>query len=1197
MEGGAKSYGNSKFNKICGNTIKINSYNYVSGIYISCGSDAIVSNNDINLFSKNFAYGIVAEYSELLGSINNCSNITISANTIDATSSMVYGIELFSIFNVNIASNIITTLSNASYGIVGYGCYNHNVIWNDISINGSDISIITNNFDVIGTGHAGICYIKNSNNLTISNNNILSYYVLGGDYAIRFDDSSLTRIYVTYNNLTSNKFTYIGDNAVNGKVRLVNNKAYVVDNITFNAINYTSVNIYVNLNGSDSNGNGSFKKPFLTINKALMYLKNLKISNKTANIKGIIYIGEGTFDGFKLNLRDFVVDFIGYNTIIDGKSNWFLQTSSKSIINIKNVTFINGVFNQDDAGLFNNKGILNFYDCKFYNSNLFAKSGIIYNNGVMEVNNCIFDKLIISNKSSIICNVGILKLKNNSMSFHGGGYSIYNSGKIDNVVLNIFKDSSIDDDRIIKLNSPYIELVAYLHDDNGNCISGGIVKFFIESKEISLNTTFNHGKASISTFVSSINDFRVSASYLNAYANIVINYGYVVSNLSSNDVKIYVNESALIDGDGSINNPYNSINKPLSLINSSIGHWSIILLDGYYQNSLNSFDAKYGVTFEGIGNVYILNDWVFNTTSNIELNNLIFYKSSIVNFYSNITIKKCLFTNSSKTALYSSQGNVKISDSNFTFNNIHDYHYVFKTGHVVVDKGGAIFNTGGFLMIFDSMFMGNEACHGGAIFNTHADLHISSCKFIDNLAFGGFNDDRLSYSVGGAICQLLGNEIIVSDTIFFNNTANGQGGAFYYAGSNLQYIWGVFSNTGLAGGGVLNENPQDLYFINCNFTNNLAPLSGGAVYIFYNSLTNYINCIFSQNLVYTYDIIQLLAQGSMGRNWFYPNEVSSLSSISLLPINNGGAIYDGNVIIIGSTFEGNTAESGGLLVVPSLLSSAKELKLLNKHYVGITFLTYHNNNERIYVEDSSLLTSRDSKFIGIGKWVGKYDGPSISKYIKEYYDAQGSYPSSTHGNGNGGFGTGGSSGYANGSKPGTGSGGQSNLNIFGSLTWGQILNYLNSQGSNIAINNGNHITIEDIISKLNQNSNNQNNNSQSSDSSDSHDTIKINGTTNKDSDNSGGHIVNDGVAVSVGVSSNSLNGVVNDGDEFSSKDSSRDKSYSSSSDSSSGSPYNSYEILKDVNKEVIHQNNEYFILILIILFILLIIGFYKNNKR
>lgn len=73
---------------------------------------------------------------------------------------MVYGIELFNIFNVNIASNIITTLSNASYGIVGYGCYNHNVIWNDISINGSDISIITNNFDVIGTGHAGICYIK-----------------------------------------------------------------------------------------------------------------------------------------------------------------------------------------------------------------------------------------------------------------------------------------------------------------------------------------------------------------------------------------------------------------------------------------------------------------------------------------------------------------------------------------------------------------------------------------------------------------------------------------------------------------------------------------------------------------------------------------------------------------------------------------------------------------------------------------------------------------------------------------------------------------------------------------------------------------------------------------------------------------------------------------------------------------------------
>lgn len=103
-------------------------------------------------------------------------------------------------------------------------------------------------------------------------------------------------------------------------------------------------------------------------------------------------------------------------------------------------------------------------------------------------------------------------------------------------------------------------------------------------------------------------------------------------------------------------------------------------------------------------------------------------------------------------------------------------------------------------MIFDSMFAGNEACHG-SIFNTYADLHISSCKFIDNLAFGGLMViDFLILQV--VQLPIISNEIQQFQILYFNNTANGQGGAFYYTGSNLQYIWGVFSNTGLADDGV-----------------------------------------------------------------------------------------------------------------------------------------------------------------------------------------------------------------------------------------------------------------------------------------------------------------------------------------------------------------------------------------------------------
>lgn len=1221
---------NARGNIIDSNTIDILSDYYANGITLSCALDTVVENNNLILKTDSFVYGIVGEYFDNGFGLIKSNNLTFAQNTIEAGSSMVYAIQLFSVYDVNISQNSIKTNSNATYGISAYASYNHIVENNDMIIIGNDISLVGTNFDSIGTGHSGIYYKENSYNILIENNRILSNFTIGGDYAVKFDSSSTDNITVIYNNLSSTDLN--GDSSVSceDNVTVHDNNPYGKDSAV---ADYTVYDIYVDTNGNDKSGNGSSDNPFLTINKALNYLKALNTDSSTSNsnedssnnlkVKGIIHIGEGVYKGYGSNLRLFITDLnvelvgTGYNqTIFDGaSSHWFFEISEDSTVSIKNISFTNGVYRQNNVGLILNKGNLNLENCIFTNSKLPAKSAIIYNDG-------------------------ILKLKNNYLNDAKNGHVIYNNGLIDGLYLNFINDSLIESERIMNSDSISLLLSAYLHDDNGNPVSGGYVRFFIEGKEILTNADLNNGSANLYTYSSIYGLFKVSGYYSNSYTNLNVGIGKVNSSFIADTIAIYVSGSANESvADGSLERPFKSINTALSKLANTLEPVTIYILDNSTTEKID--DSKLNrnniITIQGCEEkTHILTNWTFKSDAKIKLKSLIFDGYGLVKENTHLTIDDCLFTNSPNSAIKSVNGSLTLLNSNFTYNNVKDSHVTLtETGlgrpglahrwdsKYYYDKGGAVNNVFSNLTILNCNFINNEAYNGGAIYNNQSDLHISNSSFVSNLAFNGLNDDdRLTRGYcgggkGGAILQYLGSEIVVTDTEFYSNSAQSYGGAFYSLGTTptydnregiiagedfLYYFEGDWYN-GFGGKMEKIDSPQNIYFLNCKFDSNLAPVSGGAVYILNNSLTQYISCDFSNNMVYTYDLRNLMVSGKSvydaGQPWIYSDDMVNVFSFKFYQVNNGGAIHDSNLKIIDSTFSANTLESGGSIILPTILSYSAERNNLSKSSIGISILNSVNGNTSIYVADSSLLTADDSSFLGINGWTGSYEGPSISRFIPEN-----SGSNSGDGSGLNGDGTGNGEGNGNGNGNG------------GSLNWGDIIGALGGDSANIAIG-GEGSGLSDWINKLlngngdsssssdsnisdvnTTDSNGSDSDSQSNNTeTDFHNSIEIEGSSDIVAEDAGGLNDDEGTPSNVGTGAEPLSGDASD----SSADASEVSEGSSSSPGESGASASSpdaYELYEDEVNNISVKNVDYFNLmfILILFLVMLLLGYYRRSR-
>ena len=1243
-------------NTILGNMIEVSGDHYSNGIYSSNAVNNTIVGNDIVLDSSSFAYGIIAEFFDTGSDASGDYHITISDNRVTAHSSMIYLVETFRASNVNIFSNRLTGVGDAVYGIATYESDYINVYNNDILVNGSNSSKVSENFDAITSGHSGIYFIKNSHDINVCDNRILSYYDLGNDYAIKLD-SSCSNISIVDNRMSSNNNSYVGDDSIIGSAYTFNNTAYSLDNV--NVVNYTIVDIYVNVN---FNGNGSRDNPFNSISDALLYLKSLVIGNSDVNYKGRIYVANGTYTGLSRNIaltiNDLNVEIIGEycngTFIKGGSSTFFFDISKDSNVVIKNITFLDGTLRKYDMGLIINSGYLSLEDCVFKNSRLVASSAIVYN-------------------------YGVLKLSGNKMEITTPkGCYIYNKGKIDNLVLNFLGDSILEEERTLTVSHANVKLFAYLHDDMGNPVTGGSVKFAIQGREFTGNFNVENGVASFDAILSLNGNFRVSGRYLESYTNTFVNIGYIESSVIMDDVVFYVsNDGDDVDGNGSFENPFKTVNHTLSLADVIVDHFTINLMEGAYDLTFKDVYIPYGVTVSGVKDkTFIKSDCYINTESVIDLNNLIFNKTMVNNTLATLTVNNCYFTDAEISAIYSRDANLTVIACTFVDNG-HAYYYKKPENNIFVipqfgavgvpesmeefNCGGAIHNIGGSLNVISSNFNENKAVFGGAIYNNQSNLYISNCNFSSNLAHSGAYEN-VARSLGGAIYQFLGSEVIISDCIFYGNNANGCGGAFYSSGSQpCANDYFEYYKTETWAQSNLEYSFQEIYFINCIFEANVAPSGGGGTYIIDNLFTEYIGCKFIDNVVYTYKA------PNDRSNHVFDSEGNQISQLYSSQVNLGGAIYDKNLLIRDSSFEANSFNSGGALILPStgrnIIVPAPGQQYKSYLYNDATYENYGDGGQSIYVADSSLLTGSDSYYLGIAGWTGTYDGPSISKFIQEFYEDNEPYvpyvPKSNQGGNSGtnsgsdsGSSTGGDSGSSGGSGSGNGEGNSDSsgngqaIDSIGHLSLSDIYNMLGYSTDAISISDllsrlnslddsnlifdgetlnnvddsssnpidgimdEDDISYSDLINLLNEIIRNTtiNNSSQNLDDN----KIIINGTSD-DVDDLSGDSDDGGETTSVGESADPLSGIIDSDsssenpvsqDSASSSDSSSDASGESSNSPSVGamdssSSSSAHEISKkDSAKEINVEDNTLVIsLIVICLFILLIFVGILRNKR
>jgi hypothetical protein len=336
---------------------------------------------------------------------------------------------------------------------------------------------------------------------------------------------------------------------------------------------------------------------------------------------------------------------------------------------------------------------------------------------------------------------------------------------------------------------------------------------------------------------------------------------------SSSSIYVSLNGSD-INGDGSLNNPYNSI---YYAINKSTSGSTIYISNGEYSGVNNTCiytDKTLILTAVDFNKPTIINsegydDSIFTVLDNGKLtfNGLTFVNGKsdqggaiMANSGSIININNCTFINNK-----ASRGGFMYNLGTLTLTN----SYIINS--TAEEIGGALKNWGKSSLINDT-FIGNLAKNsGGAIYNFYFPLNIKNCTFIKNSAYyvGGtihnvgtlnlfdsciLNSKSLK-SDGGAICNDIYGDDIGSCTITNTNithcSAVRNGGAIFNNEVQKLKLNNCSINycSALNGGAIYNI--ADLILINNNMTNCVANIEGNTIYNLGNIGTSYLT--FSTN--------------------------------------------------------------------------------------------------------------------------------------------------------------------------------------------------------------------------------------------------------------------------------------------------------------------------------------------------------------
>ncbi|MDR3290548.1 MAG: hypothetical protein LBT10_00205 [Methanobrevibacter sp.] len=249
----------------------------------------------------------------------------------------------------------------------------------------------------------------------------------------------------------------------------------------------------------------------------------------------------------------------------------------------------------------------------------------------------------------------------------------------------------------------------------------------------------------------------------------------------------------------------------------------------------------------------------------------------------------------------------------------------------------SLIRNNGELILNNCLFENNDGHVDGLIINNifNSSLLINNSSFIDNNADdtskGGCinmnysNGGNISNSIfsgnhgylGGALyCDLYDNDLLnIVNSSLYNNTGF-KGGAVYNKDSHLIIKNSSFrsNNATISGGGLFNDNSDDLEILDCDFHDNNA-LCGGGVYA-----TTAVNSVGHSNFSYNHALSGGAIYNKDGgkqtyvynRTQFIGNGYDGVGSY-------GGAITinNGDLVLTRSILNNNTAEKGGAVYIDS----------------------------------------------------------------------------------------------------------------------------------------------------------------------------------------------------------------------------------------------------------------------------------------
>lgn len=443
---------NNYFNNYYGyspenNVINGNVFNIVSdceaiAIYNSMADSTTIINNEINVYSKKIAYGIyndyLSDYKRFM-STKITVNTLISNNVISASANIVFGIYSRGCIKTIADSNIIKSQSNNSYGYFGNKTSGDILTYNNIELHGdgNSKSFIKN------PAQTGIYLSDNCSEVLIKENNIVSNYNPGNDYAV-YVEANTNSISLIDNYFVSNSGKRRGNDAIYAPT------AYLENNALYD--------VYVSPNGSDLYGDGTKENPFATIAYAISQVIN----------NGKVYVLGGNYIESNIKISK-TVTLIGIGKpVIDLNGSSLFTIMVSGIFKVSNMEFING--NGATGSVFYNNGNLTLDNVTIKNSNG-TQEGIIYNNNQLTIINSHFE----NNKAmfgSVIYNAKDLTIRNSTFMNNGGlvdaqGGAIYNTKK---GIVKIY-DSKFINNSLSYRNDQYGG--SYPSDSNGIHYSSG----------------------------------------------------------------------------------------------------------------------------------------------------------------------------------------------------------------------------------------------------------------------------------------------------------------------------------------------------------------------------------------------------------------------------------------------------------------------------------------------------------------------------------------------------------------------------------------------------------------------------------------------------------------------------------------------------------------------------------------------------